>query len=149
PAAPLLAVQETQGNALAQELREQALRLAEEGLRQGLAAEQAALEAARASGDAEAIRLHESRVLNMEQGLARVQERAGETEGAAAEMAEGQAFTIVPPPPPPAQPIPEGAVAIAIVFMLSVVLLVLGFPIMRAMGRRGSRAQAVALPDPE
>ncbi len=82
---------------------------------------------------------------------------------AAAEAAEGAQAQPPLPPAPPAPPdfitgipphfaqpqVPDGAVIISLAFFIAVVLLVLGMPLMRALGRRAERRHAVAIADPE
>lgn len=124
---------------LAQQIREQATQAAEDGIRIGITELEAALEQARASGDAAAIAEREGQLERLHTALARIGERTEQS-------------TTVPPPrsePPPIPDIPGGVLVITLAFFAMVVLLVLGIPLVRALSRRNQRPRVVAAPDLE
>lgn len=140
-------------------IRELAMRSAQTGIQRALEQTRAELMLARARGDEAAIARLERQVEELEQALRQVAREMDQTAAqsdAGAATADAQAAragaqaVVAPPAPPPPIPnaLPDGVVALSIVFFAVVVLLALGLPIARAFGRRGTQP-AVMEPDPQ
>lgn len=123
---------------LGEQIRAQTMEAVEATMRRSMQRAEAALQEARASGNAALIADREADLAALRTALEQIGQSTGQS-------------TTAPPPQPP-EPIPDvpaGAVIISLAVFAMVVLLVLGLPLVRAFGRRSELRQAPAAPDLE